>query len=197
MTEYIVEEIVGKKIKNGQEFYFVKWKGYPEEENTWEPRSHFNDISIINDFENKIKNLNIKKEKKVEKKNKNNNFIDSSNESENNFLNHKRKNKKNYNNDNNEEIKKNNKKEKKQEEGKLGINKIERIKHCYYNNENEKNPYFSVQFKSENNINFKDAIFEFEELVKKESELIARYLMERSTFTEKRKKKLNNEIEFV
>ena len=37
MTEYIVEEIVGKKIKNGQEFYFVKWKGYPEEENTWEP----------------------------------------------------------------------------------------------------------------------------------------------------------------
>ena len=79
MTEYIVEEIVGKKIKNGQEFYFVKWKGYPEEENTWEPRSHFNDISIINDFENKIKNLNIKKEKKVEKKNKNNNFLDSSN----------------------------------------------------------------------------------------------------------------------
>ena len=68
MTEYIVEKIVGKKIENGTELYYVKWKGFSEDENTWEPRSHFNDTSLIEKYDNQNNKNKIKKEKKPEKK---------------------------------------------------------------------------------------------------------------------------------
>ncbi len=216
MTEYIVEEIVGKKIENGTEFYYVKWKGFTEDENTWEPRSHFIDTTLIEKYENKINKNKIKKEKKTEKKN----FERSSDSEDNNYLNLKRnknskkKEEKNKIEDNKtikkEKKDKNDKKEIKEsekkenikkkkykednniKEGKLGINKIKKIKHCYFNDENEKNPFFTVKFKTEGNQNFKDGIFEFEELVKKEPELIARYLIKKTSFSEKRKKILND-----
>ena len=222
MTEYIVEKIVGKKIENGTEFYYVKWKGFSEDENTWEPRSHFNDTSLIEKYDNQNNKNKIKKEKKTEKKK-----IETSSDSEDTFLNVKRNNnnkkkeqknkienyikkeKKDKNDKNDKKDKKdkkiiketekteNIKKKKNKEdnnikEGKLGINKIKKIKHCFYNDEDEKNPFFTVKFKNEENQNFKDGIFEFEELVKKEPELIARYLIKRTSFSEKRKKILDD-----
>lgn len=38
--EYEVERIVQRRTEGGKVLYQVKWKGYKEEENTWEPRDH-------------------------------------------------------------------------------------------------------------------------------------------------------------
>ena len=186
MTEYEVEEVVDKKIQNGIELYYVKWKGYSEDQNTWEPKSHFNDIRFIEKYENSLNKNNIKKEKTTQKKK-----FETSSDSENSYISLKR-------NKNNKKKEEKNKKDKKDEkdnnikEGKLGINKILKIKHCFYNEENEKNPFFTIKFENEENQNFKDGIFEFEKLVKEVPELIARYLINKVTFTEKRKKLLND-----
>jgi hypothetical protein len=38
--EYEVEEIVGDRSHAGKTLYFVKWKGFPVSDNTWEPGEH-------------------------------------------------------------------------------------------------------------------------------------------------------------
>lgn len=38
--EYVVETILDMNKINGKTMYFVKWKDYPDSENTWEPPEH-------------------------------------------------------------------------------------------------------------------------------------------------------------
>ncbi|KAL1922706.1 uncharacterized protein VTP21DRAFT_10245 [Calcarisporiella thermophila] len=38
--EYDVEKILGVRGRGNKREYFVKWNGYPDEENTWEPLAH-------------------------------------------------------------------------------------------------------------------------------------------------------------
>ena len=38
--EYVVEKVVDKRIRNGRKEYLLKWKNYPDSENTWEPSSN-------------------------------------------------------------------------------------------------------------------------------------------------------------
>merc|ERR1712156_1086653 len=49
--EYEVESIVDKKIlKNGKIKYLVKWKGWDEEDNTWEIESNINSRKLIDEY---------------------------------------------------------------------------------------------------------------------------------------------------
>ena len=68
--EYEVEAILDKTYKEGKLHYFVKWKGYDETWNTWEPIDILKCPLVIKDFEKalKLKQLNPEKEVVPEKK---------------------------------------------------------------------------------------------------------------------------------
>jgi hypothetical protein len=49
--EYKVEAVLDSRLHHGKLEYLVKWEGYPNEENTWEPESHLkNAIPFIERF---------------------------------------------------------------------------------------------------------------------------------------------------
>ena len=54
--EYIVDSIVGKKRgRGGRLFYKVLWKGYPEEEATWEPLAHLTHaMDLVDEYEESL-----------------------------------------------------------------------------------------------------------------------------------------------
>ena len=52
--QYIVEKVIGKKIVNGKIMYFVKSKGFGENDNTWEPIENFSDPKPYEDYERSL-----------------------------------------------------------------------------------------------------------------------------------------------
>ncbi|KAJ1933980.1 hypothetical protein GGF37_006540, partial [Kickxella alabastrina] len=51
--EYVVEAVVDDKMIGGIQFYYLKWEGYPSEENTWEPEEHLQCSRLIEDYKRK------------------------------------------------------------------------------------------------------------------------------------------------
>jgi len=56
--EYEVETIRNRKVINGEIYYLLKWKGYEEKYNTWEPVSNLNCPDLIKEYEKLKGNTN-------------------------------------------------------------------------------------------------------------------------------------------
>ncbi len=50
-TEWIVDRILAQRKHGRSTQYLVAWRGYPAEDNTWEPLSTVRDLAALDEFE--------------------------------------------------------------------------------------------------------------------------------------------------
>jgi len=61
--EYEVEKVVNKRVVKGKIQYFIKWKNFPDTDNTWEPDENLECPELIEQYEKKIAAEKTVKEK--------------------------------------------------------------------------------------------------------------------------------------
>lgn len=61
--EFQVEKVLNKRMKGGKVEYLLKWKGYMDDQNTWEPEENLDCPELIQIYNDSIKQLPATKRK--------------------------------------------------------------------------------------------------------------------------------------